>query len=339
MPDRIPAVYLLIGEDEFAIAETIAALQAKMGDPAMAEVNTTRLDGRVNTLDELEAAAGAMPFLTARRLVIFTHPLERARTPDGQKRLKDILLRSPATTALVLVEERFLTSERDRRNGKIHWLESWAQEQHERVYLCIFSLPEGAALVKWIQKRAEQMDGKITPQAADWLAAQVGAEPRSLEQEIAKLLAYVNYSRPIEVDDVRRLTPDTARVGDFALINALREGKTRQSLSLLHKELEEKDEKMILGSIVSQFRQLILAREALDQGISRDDFIKLLAKAPFKVSKYPAGLAADQARRFRMEQLEKTYHRLLELDEALKTGEMSGPLALDLLVTELTLGS
>lgn len=335
MAELPPVVYLLIGEDEFTMAEFIAHhMIEKMGDRTIAEVNITRLDGRVNTLEELENATRAMPFLVSRRLVIFEHPLERVKTPDQQRRLKHILEKAPHTTSIVLVIDHFLTSKKERQENKIHWLERWAQEQKERVWMRFFYLPEGANLAKWIQQRVKSLNGEITDKAADLLTELVGSEPRFLDQEIAKLLAYVNYARPINESDVEKLTPSVARVGDFALVNALREGDRCRMLSLLRKELLEKDELMILGSIVMQYRVILLAREILDQGGRREDVIRQLAS--FKVSEYPAGLAADLASQFHMEALEKIYHRLLELDEAIKTSNMEGTLALDLLVTELT---
>ncbi|HID62765.1 MAG TPA: DNA polymerase III subunit delta, partial [Anaerolineae bacterium] len=37
--------YVLHGEDEFSRSEVLAEMKARMGDPAMADLNTTVLDG------------------------------------------------------------------------------------------------------------------------------------------------------------------------------------------------------------------------------------------------------------------------------------------------------
>jgi hypothetical protein len=42
-----PVVYILHGDDEFAIAEFIAGMEKKLGDPVTADLNITRLDGGV----------------------------------------------------------------------------------------------------------------------------------------------------------------------------------------------------------------------------------------------------------------------------------------------------
>ena len=53
------------------------------------------------------------------------------------------------------------------------------------------------------------------------------------------------------------------------------------------------------------------------------------------VHPYVAGKALRQARGFSMQKLEDIYHRLLQIDEQAKTGQMPLDLALDLLVAEM----
>src|SRR5688572_31938347 len=65
-----PSFYLLHGPDEFASAEFLDDLKAKMGDPALASLNTTVFDGRTASLPDVRAICDTLPFLSARRLVI-----------------------------------------------------------------------------------------------------------------------------------------------------------------------------------------------------------------------------------------------------------------------------
>ena len=126
MSETPPTVYLLDGDDEFAQAELIAGLASKLGDPTSAEMNTTRLDGASTSIEQIELAAFAMPFLAPRRLVIVSRPAARLNTKPLRERFLKLLGNLPPTTALVLVEPGPLTKERDRREGKTHWLEQWA---------------------------------------------------------------------------------------------------------------------------------------------------------------------------------------------------------------------
>jgi DNA polymerase-3 subunit delta len=186
-------------------------------------------------------------------------------------------------------------------------------------------------MAKWIQEHAKSQGGEFTPQGAAALANQIGEDTRLATQEIIKLLTYVNYARPVDADDVEHLTPLVAKIGDFELVNALRERNGRKAQALLQRSLEENDPLQIFQSIVFQIRTLIIAREILDEHGTVNDFPKSL-----KISYYPARLAMESAPRFSIKFLELIYHRLLELDEATKTGQMDTELALELLVIELT---
>jgi DNA polymerase III subunit delta len=331
--EAAPVIYILDGDDEFAINEFIDKMRTKLGDPTIADMNTTRLDGKTFSFPQLEEAVTTVPFLAPRRLVILMNPTARLKDKPQQEKFIELTTVVKPATALVLVEHHFLTTERDRRDGKLHWLERWATapKQANRVYLRHFSQPSGASMVRWIQDYVKTVDGQLTPQAATSLANQIGDDTRLAAQEVLKLLAYVNYTRPVEADDVDHLTPLSAKVGDFELVNSLRNRDRRKAQALLKRMLEEGDPLQILHSVASQFRSLIIAREIIDAHGSVNDFPK-----PLKIHPYQARLAMESAPRFSIQNLEAIYHRLLKLDEAIKTGQMNGDLALELLVIELT---
>jgi DNA polymerase-3 subunit delta len=326
-----PAVYVLHGDDEFAIAQFVAGLEARIGDPALAAMNITRLDGRISDPGEAFSAAAAMPFLASQRLVILYHPLARLSSKAAQEDFLERLEKVPDTSVLALVEDKDLTDPKDRSKGKLHWLEKWARAQGDRVSLKAFLLPRGAAMARWVQERARSAGGQFTPQAASLLVTLVGEEPRQADQEIQKLLTYVNFRRPVEVDDVENLTADTAQGNIFAMVDALGNQDGRAALSMLHRLLEIQDSISIFGMIVRQFRLLLLAREVLDAGGRKVEVAQML-----KVHPYVAEKISDQARRFDLPLLEGVYHRLLDLDEAMKTGQMPADLALDTFVAAFT---
>lgn len=333
-----PVVYVFHGQDEFAIAREVSKLKAKLGggDPSTADLNTTQLDGRTLQLDELTLTCMSVPFLAKRRLVIITNPFAGLTTPAAREDFLSILDKIPATTALVLIQNRPLTDERDRRNKKPHWLEKWARSAGKRAYLRQFDAKEGASMNAFIQQRAGELGGQFTPGAALKLSSLITNDTRLADQEIQKLLFYVNFNRPVEEDDVDRLTPFEGKLEDFALVNALRAKDANNALRVVSKQLEEDDPLRILGSIVYQFRLLLLARAVLDNGGTESDVAQQLSSKLEKVSSGVAYHAARHAVNFETSNLERIYHRLLETDTAIKTGEMTGELALETLVIQLT---
>ncbi len=341
MSKQAPRVYLLYGEDEYAIARFIRALRRKVGDEPTTELNLTSLDGRTLTFDELVTATQALPFLARRRLVILTNPTAFPKSEGERKRFLHCLEQVPQSTALVLVEQQWLTDKQMQKKGEVHWLEKWAQENSAWVLVRAFRKLTGADMVAWIQEQAGEAGGMITTEAARLLASKVGENPRLAAQEIEKLLAYVHFQRPVEEQDIERLTTDQAEVSDFALVNALRVRDCRQATAALQKMLEKGVPVMILGSIVYSFRLMLCARELLDEGYSEEEvqnrLVKELSYPPHvRVHPFTAAKAVEHARGFSLTELEHIYRRLIETDIAIKSGEMEGALALEVLVTNLT---
>ncbi|OGO33636.1 MAG: DNA polymerase III subunit delta [Chloroflexi bacterium RBG_16_57_11] len=331
MGELHPVIYLLNGEDEFSIARFVDELERKLGDPATASMNTTRLDGNTFNLDQLPSVANALPFLAPRRLVILNHPIARLSTPAAQKSFTDQLEKIPPTTALVLIEDRLLTLDKDREKGKLHWLERWALEHKDRVYLRAFRAPKGPEMVKRIQEGAKKGGGQITTEAAMLLASLVDNDPRLADQETEKLLAFVNYRRPIEYDDVEAVTADTGQGDIFTLVDALGSRDGTRAMGMLQRLLEYQDYYAIFGMIVRQFRLLIQARESLDLGKHRAEIQHELRLHPYVAEKL-----LGQAQRFTLPELERVYRRLIELDEAVKTSQMPERLALETFVSAIT---
>lgn len=322
-----PCVYILHGEDEYSIARFVSEQEGKLGDSTIADMNLSRLDGRSFDLNQLPSITSAMPFLADRRVVIVTNFLARLNSPSARENLKNLLAQVPPSTLLLLVEHKPLLDERDRKKGKQHWLEKWAAGQGGKVQVKAFPAPKGAALNGWIQEQAKRCSGQISPPAAALLAGLTGGDLRLAAQELDKLLAYVDWKRPVEPEDVEAITPDSSPGDIFVLVDALGGRDARRALAMLHRLLESEDAFMIFGMVIRQFRLLLLTREILDQGGRVEDVVRRAGMAPFVAEKL-----APQARRFTLPALERIYHRLLEVDEAVKTGQMSAELALDTLV-------
>ncbi|MGQ0603080.1 MAG: DNA polymerase III subunit delta [Anaerolineales bacterium] len=336
-----PRFYLLHGLDEFAMTEFVDTFIAEMGDPATASLNHTRFDGRTVTLTDVQAACGAMPFLCDFRLVVvegwLTKLLSRSEEAEGESEaepprgsvsaketlsaLATYLEEQPDTARLVLVERRDLPEKNALMKAALG--KSWALVRK-------FDLPKGEELVKWIRTRAKTEGGEFTREAAQALA-EAEHDPRALGNEIAKLLAYVNFTRPVDGADVNALTPagSEARIFDFVDFIGQRKGAAAQRE--LNKLLDKEEPLYVLGMMVRQFRFILLAKELLESRRNEAEVAQAL-----NLHHYPAGKVCAQSRNFSMLGLERIYHRLLECDAEIKTGKADSAVALDVLVAELT---
>jgi len=332
MADK-PVIYILHGDDEFAIAEFVAGMESKMGDPATAEMNTTRLDGNSFSIDSLVTATHAMPFLADRRMVLLADPLGRMKSPSFREKFTAVLEQIPRSTALVLLIHRPLVSEQEkRRNPRVkHWLQKWAEGQADRVLFREFPLQRGPQMARWVQDKAVELGGEFSYQAAGLLTELVVDDPRLAVQEIQKLLAYVNYSRPVDMDDVERLTPYAGAGNVFDMVDALGNRNGQLAIKMLYRLLEEDEPNRLFGMIVRQFRLLLGTRELLNAGYREAEIARQLKTHPFVVRKL-----ISQASHFSLEVLEDILRQLLDIDHAIKTSRVEWEVALDTLITTLT---
>ena len=345
-----PTFYLLHGLDEFGMAEVVDGLKAKMGDPALASLNTTVLDGRSVTLSEVRAACDTLPFLTNRRLVVIegwlTRLLSRADTaaededeaeeaeaptrPFGgltpketMAGLADYLPQLPPSTALVMVEKRDLPDKNVVLKAASAAGAEWALVRH-------FDLRKGDELVKWIRNRAKKAGGEFSREAAEALA-EVENDPRALGHEIVKLLTYVGFARAVELDDVETLTPAGGEALIFDLVDAMGQRRGPVAMRELHKLLATEQPLYVLTMITRQYRLLLLAKELLNGRAGEGE-----VSAALKLHAYPTSKICAQARNFSLEGLEAIYRRLLDYDTGIKTGQIEAATALDTLVGSLT---
>ena len=318
-----PVVYLFHGNDEPAIRETVRSLQARLGDPASAEMNLTRFEGPSIPTEELRAAAAAMPFLAERRLVIVHNPSKAFASTDARQRLTQLLDETQASTALVLTESESLEEK--------HWLRKWAQAAESRAFVKEFKLPEGSGMATWIQKQAASQGGEIEPRAAAALADLVGSDTRSAANEIEKLLALVNYGRPITAEDVELCSVQIGEQGDFfGLIDAIGASAPAKAMAFLRQLLDEREAISLFFGLVAHFRLLLQANEIVAAGGGESEVAKALGIHPFRAKKLAA-----QSRRFSAESLDAVYAHLLDYDRGIKTGELDAELALQTFVAAL----
>jgi DNA polymerase-3 subunit delta len=329
-------VLLYHGDDLFAIERGTAELLAGLGDPGMVDLNLARLDGRSASLDNIYAAANAMPFLSDRRVVILANPIARVKDEAARGRFRALLDELPESTLLILVIE----DEIDRGDWKTmpekkgHWLRKWlAAAGEKKAELRPCRRPAPREMPGWVQREVRAQGGQITPEAAGALAQHIGSDTQAASLEIEKLLIYVNYSRHIEIDDVELLSAQSGQASMFDMVDAIGGGNVRLALNLLHRLLEDEDENNLFGMIVRQFRLLIQTREMLDENKRAD---KDAVAAELHLHPYVATKLVEQAGRFKMPRLTAIYHRLLEIDEAVKTGQTGFGVALDTFVAELT---
>lgn len=332
MSKASPTFYIFHGDDDLRIDEEVAKMRAKMEESSPnASMNIDEFDGERTEAGAVLGAASSFPFLADKRLIIvkgmLAHITRKGAGATGKKAVEMLLETLPTLpdwTRLVFVER-----------GKL-------DERHKILLLA--RQIEGSGIEKafvapkdstsWILKRAQDAyQAQMEPRAAASLSEVTQGDLRLADNELVKLVAFVGPDRAITEADVAALTPYVAEARIFDMIDALAEGRGKAAMVLLYRLLEQKDQDpfKIYGSIISQFRNLLLVKEYLSAGGYPGGISEGLG-----MHKFVAEKLSRQSRKFTLEQLEQVYRILHEYDVKMKTGGVAPDLALDLLVARLS---
>jgi DNA polymerase III subunit delta len=335
--------YLLHGNDEFTCREHLKKL-AQQGN---FEYNKDTYTGGEVDLMTITATCNTFPFLSDQRLVILEGLPKRRRGEDTgetkqtsekssktkkgkkgsksrsesragfEKGLAEYIPHLPETTVLIVLADEELTASSPLLK---------AAEEHGNVIQC--TLPRGAAVETWINRKATGLGVKITSDATTMLANFIGNQLRLLANELDKLATYVGPGATITVEDVRQLSAQVQEARIFDLTDALAQRNRKQALDLLHDLLADGEPPLkLISTITSQVRSLLLVKELADNGLRASQIVSATGIAPFVAEK-----ALRQIGRFSTSQLEGAYRQLLATDAALKRSRLTPDMALDLLV-------
>ncbi|MDY6917072.1 MAG: DNA polymerase III subunit delta [Chloroflexota bacterium] len=326
--------HILYGVDGFSLKEELQGIKSELGDAEALLSNTSTFEGQRARMNQVMDACMAVPFLGSHRLVVVEGLLgcfeKRERDPGNEPPalkewvgLKDRVAGMPPTTVLVLID-----GEVSKQNPLLRKLSPVASVKE-------FRPRRGQALHDWIQGRVRGRGGDMAPSAAKLLASLVGESLWALSNEIDKLVLYAS-GRRIEEDDVKAVVSHAREANVFAMVDAIVERRASVAATLLHQLLwEGASPPYLITMITRQLRMLVVARELTQMRLPAAEIKSQLALASGSTSDYALSKALEQSRRYSMGRLEQVYRRILEADLSIKTGALSGELALDCLVADL----
>ncbi len=328
-------LYVLYGEDEFSLHQTLEKIKTGIGDQTALTTNTTVLDGQQVALDQLRAVCGTVPFLAEKRLVIINGLLARFENTgksgrqrksagtrqDEYKILSEYFSVIPDSTVLVLID------------GKIKGRNPLLRELADKAKTTFFPMLRNAGLCQWVQNRVREKGGNISSQAIDLLAAFVGGNLWVMANEIDKLVLFTS-GRCIEGDDIRRVVSYAQEANVFALVDAILESKVGLAEQTLQQLLQQgAPPAYLLVMLVRQVRMMVQVKELRKR---RKSDMEIRGKLGL-FSDYALRKTLAQAERYSLTRLKEVYHKLLEADISIKTGKCEPELTLNILIAELCL--
>ncbi|HZG57371.1 DNA polymerase III subunit delta [Paenibacillus sp.] len=320
-------MYILHGAEGYVMGEWLDLLVASCLDPDTKDFALSKYDLADTPLETAIEDAETLPFLSPRKLVIASgaYFLTGGRDPSRAEHNVDALQRyaaapaEHATLVLTVPAEKL-----DERKKIVKTLKSAA-------VVLPFAPLGPAELQQWVAKKASGRGVRIEPDAIEALLARVGGSCAALASEMEKLSLYVGKGNAIRVEHVEALAVRTTEQNVFLLVEEIAKLRPERAISMYHDLLKEKEEPIkLLALIARQFRMMLGAKELTKQGFSQSQIASQIGAHPYAVK-----IAAEQAKRFRAETLERLLLELGDLDYAMKTGAVDKALGLELFILRL----
>lgn len=305
-------IYLYWGNDEFAIAQAVAALRQKVLHSAWESFNFDKiLADPADAFTQALNQAMTPPFGAGGRLVWLVNTTVCQRCPEEQlSELERTIAVLPATTTLLLTTP----SKLDSRLKSTKLLQKAAEVRE-------FSLLDAwktDAIAKNTRQTAQDMGVKLAPEAIDLLVEAIGGDTRRLHMELEKLRLYAGASgRSLTEADVASLVTATTQ-SVFKLGAAIRTGQTGEALDLVAHLLRQNEPALrIVSSLVGQFRTWLWIKLLVEAG-ERDDLA--IAQAAEIGNPKRLYFLKQEVRSVPLNSLLQTLPLLLELEASLKRG-------------------
>ena len=306
-------IYLLFGEEAFLKNSYKNRLkEAILGEDTM---NYARFEGKGLDVDELIRLADTMPFFAEQRLILVE---DSGFFKSASEALVKYLPDMPKTTCLVFVE-----SEVDKRNKLYKKVKSLG-------YAAEIGRQYGTQLGKWAGGILAKEGKKITKSTMEYFLGIAGDDMENIRMELEKLITFTWGRDVITNTDVDVIC--TVRVTNriFDMVGAIVNRQTKKAMDLYEDLLALKEPPMrILFLIARQFNLILQVKELAEQGMEWGMIASKLKMQPFV-----AGKVMGQARSFSREQILSYVNWCVELEEAVKTGQLSDRLAVELLLTK-----
>ena len=358
------SIHAVIGSDEAEVKRVAAELAQKLTPPNAGDFGLEIIDGAVDNAEQAVArirstieALQTLPFMGGGKVVWLKNANFLGDTSTGRaasvlnalEELDTLISEGIGGDVTLLLS----ATEMDKRRT---FYKSLAKRGDLQVFDRLDSARSGweEEAVEAVQDRARKRRLQFDVDALDVFVLLTGGDTRQIDNELEKIAIYLGDKRKVDVDVVRELVP-LARGGVvFELGNALAARDLERALRLVRRLLDQGETAIgiLLLAIVPTLRNLLLAKDLMERhrlsrphvpyqfisAINRlppDAIAHLPRKKDGSINAFALGVAAQNAHRFKTEQLVDGLNACLEANLKLVTTQLEHKLVLTELVVKL----
>lgn len=315
-------IYLFTGTSEIFIKNRMNRIIQSFNKY---EYTIIKYDMETTSLSTVLSDAITVPFLEELKIIILKNPKFLTKSATSTKdEIKAMLkyLKSPCDSTLLII---------DGTNTVINQSNEIYKMLKNVARIIDYPDPEEIELKGWIVRSFDANGIDIKDDALTLLLEYIGDDQARLSQEIDKLSSYVGKGGTIRKEDIKLLVPKNINNEIYLLIKAI----INHDLALTNQIYDNlithtKDSLTIFSLISNKFKELLSTYRLLKYGYSQSDIAKF-----YNVSTGKAYYIVQEARAFKLSDLEFYIDKLAELDYQIKSGKLDKTIGLELLLLKL----
>jgi len=298
--------YLFTGSETLLKREALDALVAIV-PLGVRDFNVQVFHAFESDLAEVLTAAGTMPFMGSRRVVIL-RDIDKMRATEGRGTLLEEYLKAPAPETIFVVT----TDDDDKAKSLV-------KRHGDAWVVVVFNPLKGAALTTAVKAEAARLGCRIEASAITELIEITGEDQARVFNELAKLRLAVGGGDTIDSAAVQRYAAGYVHHGAFDIVDAISRRDLPGSLRLIG-EVAIKDEELLglLGMLGKRLRVLWYL-----SGGARE------APKEFRVFPSQIDKLRPDAKRFTRAEIEQGLQELALLDDRVKSTAVAPKLLLE----------
>ena len=315
-------IYLFTGTSEIFIKNRMNRIIQSFNKY---EYTIIKYDMETTSLSTVLSDAITVPFLEELKIIILKNPKFLTKSATSTKdEIRAMLkyLKSPCDSTLLII---------DATNTVINQSNEIYKMLKNVARIIDYPDPEEIELKGWIVRSFDANGIDIKDDALTLLLEYIGDDQARLSQEIDKLSSYVGKGGTIRKEDIKLLVPKNINNEIYLLIKAI----INHDLALTNQIYDNlithtKDSLTIFSLISNKFKELLSTYRLLKYGYSQSDIAKF-----YNVSTGKAYYIVQEARAFKLSDLEFYIDKLAELDYQIKSGKLDKTIGLELLLLKL----
>ncbi len=312
---KLALVYYFSGEEAGLIDEGVQLLLDKLVTPEMRDFNYDVFYANEVTAKRVLEIARSYPLMAAYRVVL-VRELHKM-SPSDLNGLAEYVKKPSATTHLILAQ-------RDKSSTK-KGLEAMRKAS---VYIECRPLYDNQ-IAPWIQDYVKRLGNQIAPEAAQFLATEVGSSIHALKSELEKIQIYLGETTAITLAHAQHVAGTRREFSVFSLQDAFGEKNLPNALRIVEELAVNTSITAVISSLARYFNHLYLAK-ALSR---RQDLTALAEKAG--VHSFFAERLQKAASGYEFEALLNAFDVLHHVDYLAKSQNLSQALLLRLAVVAI----